>query len=138
MMATILVKHSERMVVKSQDQVVIARNAVKKVAASLGFALTVQTKLMTATSELARNMVVYAGGGEVMVQELSDGQRNGLRVTFEDHGPGISDISQAMVDGFTTGNGLGLGLSGSKRLVQDFDITSTVGEGTRIIITQWK
>jgi serine/threonine-protein kinase RsbT len=138
MMMAIIVKRSEKIAVTSQEQVVLARNSVKRSAAGLGFALTDQTKLMTAASELARNMVVYAGGGEMLLQELSDGIRNGLRLIFEDHGPGISDIAQAMVDGYTTGNGLGLGLSGAKRLVQNFEITSTVGEGTRITITQWK
>ena len=137
MMATV-VRSSETMPVGSQEQVVLARNLVKKLAASLGFALTDQTKLMTAASELARNMVVYAGGGEMLLQELNDGLRKGVRLTFEDHGPGIKDIAQAMVDGYTTGGGLGLGLSGAKRLVQEFDIASTVGEGTRIIVTQWK
>lgn len=136
-MATV-VRRSEKVLVATQEQVVLARNIVKKVAASLGFALTDQTKLMTAASELARNMVVYAGGGEMLLQELNDGFRNGIRLTFEDHGPGIQDVAQAMVDGYTTGGGLGLGLSGAKRLVQEFNIASIVGEGTRVIVTQWK
>ncbi|MBX3085256.1 MAG: anti-sigma regulatory factor [Anaerolineae bacterium] len=136
-MATV-VRRSEKVLVTTQEQVVLARNIVKKVAASLGFALTDQTKLMTAASELARNMVVYAGGGEMLLQELNDGFRNGIRLTFEDHGPGIQDVAQAMVDGYTTGGGLGLGLSGAKRLVQEFNIASIVGEGTRVIVTQWK
>jgi serine/threonine-protein kinase RsbT len=94
--------------------------------------------MVTAASELARNTVDYGGGGTVRLELLSEGPRRGLRVAFEDRGPGIPDIQQAMTDHFTTGNGLGLGLGGARRLVNEFDISSRVGEGTRVVITRWK
>jgi serine/threonine-protein kinase RsbT len=94
--------------------------------------------MVTAASELARNTVDYGGGGTVCLELLTEGIRRGVRVTFQDHGPGIPDIDKAMQDHYTTGNGLGLGLGGAKRLVNEFDITSRVGEGTRVVITRWK
>ena len=128
----------EVMPITASEHVSLARQLVKKWAAEVGFSLVDQTKLVTATSELGRNMVVYAGGGMMEVAKIDDGVRRGLRITFEDHGPGIPDIEQAMKDGYTTGTGLGLGLSGSKRLVDDFEIVSRVGEGTRVVVTRWK
>jgi serine/threonine-protein kinase RsbT len=97
-----------------------------------------QTKLVTAASEIARNTTKYGGGGNVLIEVLSDGLRTGLRLTFEDRGPGIVDLNLAMKDGFTTGHGMGLGLGGAKRLVNDFEIQSTVGLGTRVVLTRWK
>lgn len=104
----------------------------------LGFSLVDQTKVVTAASELGRNVLDYAGQGEVQVEVVADAGRTGLRLVFEDHGPGIADLAQAMTDGFSTGGGLGLGLSGSKRLVNEFDIRSAPGQGTRVSITRWK
>lgn len=103
-----------------------------------GFTLVDQTKMVTAASELARNTVDYGGGGTARLELISEGVRRGLRVAFEDQGPGIPDIEKAMTDHFTTGNGLGLGLGGARRLVNEFDISSRVGEGTRVVITRWK
>ncbi|SRR5258706_3144589 len=128
----------EVMTVSSSEHVSLARQLVKRWAVELGFSLVEQTKLVTATSELARNIVLYAGEGTVRVEVVDDGLRRGLRITFEDHGPGIPDIEEALRNGFTTGTGLGLGLSGSRRLVNDFEIVSKVGEGTRITVTRWK
>ncbi len=102
------------------------------------FSLVEQTKMVTATSELGRNVVVHGGGGTARLELLSEGGRLGIRVTFQDQGPGIASIEQASRDGFTTGDGLGLGLGGSKRLVDDFEIASEVGKGTRVTITKWK
>jgi serine/threonine-protein kinase RsbT len=102
------------------------------------FSLVEQTKMVTATSELGRNVVVHGGGGTARLELLADGSRTGIRVTFQDRGPGIANIEQAMKDGFTTGDGLGLGLGGSKRMVDDFEIGSEPGKGTRVTITKWK
>jgi serine/threonine-protein kinase RsbT len=104
----------------------------------LGFNLLDQTKLVTVTSELARNAVIYGGGGVIRLEPVSNGSRQGLCLTFEDQGPGIPDIELAMKDGYTTGNGLGLGLGGAKRLVNEFQIDSHPGEGTRISVVKWK
>jgi serine/threonine-protein kinase RsbT len=103
----------------------------------MGFSLVDQTKVVTAASELARNTIIYGGGGSMLMETLN-GPRTGLRLTFEDKGPGIADISMALRDGFTTGSGLGLGLGGAKRLVSEFDIVSQPGEGTKVTITRWK
>ncbi len=124
--------------VHSSTDIVLIRQAVRKWTAELGFSLVDQTKMITAASELARNALEYGGGGEVRFEQLEKSGRRGLRLTFEDHGPGIPDIEQALTDGFTTGQGMGLGLSGSRRLVNEFEIASTVGEGTRVTITRWK
>src|SRR5947209_13728228 len=129
-----LLKH-ETFEVRSSADIVGVRQAARNWAVELGFGLVDQTKLVTAASELARNTVDYGGGGTVRLEALNDGPRRGLRLIFEDHGPGIPDIELALKDGYTTGSGLGLGLSGSKRLVNDFEITSRVGEGTRVAIT---
>ena len=129
---------SEALPIVSQSDVVIVRQAVRTLASEAGFSLVDQTKMVTAASELARNTLEYGGGGNVILKLLEEGNRKGLRLIFEDQGPGIPDIQLAMKDGYTTGNGLGLGLSGSKRLVSEFDIQSKVGEGTRIVIARWK
>ena len=129
---------SESLEVRSASDVVTVRQVVRTWAIDTGFSLVDQTKIVTAASELARNMNDDAGGGAVCLEMINDGARRGLRVAFEDKGPGIPDIQQALTDHFTTGNGLGLGLGGAKRLVNEFDIRSRVGEGTRVVITRWK
>jgi len=128
---------TETVQVLSEPDVVAVRRRVRDASARLGFSLVDQTKVVTAASELARNTVIYGGGG-TMQMEMLNGPRNGLRLTFEDKGPGIADIDLALRDGFTTGSGLGLGLGGAKRLVSDFEISSRPGEGTRVTITRWK
>ena len=123
---------------QTSEHVVSVRQAVRQRAVELGFSLVDQTKIITAASELGRNAIQHGGGGQAMVEVITDGLRRGLRLTFEDKGPGIADISVAMRDGFSTGSGLGLGLSGAKRLSNEFAITSSPGEGTRVVITRWK
>ena len=129
---------SDRRAIQSSQDVVGIRQAVRQRAVELGFNLIDQTKIVTAASELARNTVEYGGGGTVKLEALHDGARKGLRLTFEDEGPGIVDIALALTDGYTTGGGMGLGLSGSKRLVNEFDLWSEPGRGTRVTITRWK
>lgn len=121
----------------AEADVVHVRQVVRARAAELRFSLVDQTKLVTAASELARNALIYGGGGRAEIQVLTAGTKRGLRVVFVDEGPGIPNIAEAMRDGFTTGNGLGLGLGGAKRLVNEFDIESAAGRGTRIAITRW-
>lgn len=128
---------AENLPVKTEPDVVAVRRRVREVSTQLGFSLVDQTKLVTAASELARNTIIYGGGGTMYVEALN-GPRRGLRLTFEDKGPGIPDIDLALRDGFTTGSGLGLGLGGAKRLVSDFEISSRAGEGTKVTITRWK
>jgi serine/threonine-protein kinase RsbT len=128
---------SESVPVKSEPDVVTVRRRIRELAANLGFTLVDQTKLVTAASELARNTIIYGRGGTMLVETLN-GPRTGLRLTFEDRGPGIPNVDLALRDGFTTGNGLGLGLGGTRRLVNEFELQSRVGEGTRITITRWK
>jgi serine/threonine-protein kinase RsbT len=123
---------------RTDQDVVASRQLVRRAAQDLGFSLVDQTKLVTAVSELARNTVKYGGGGEMTLEPLREAARVGLRVTFEDWGPGIPDVEQAMTDGWTTGSGLGLGLGGAKRLVDDFAIDTRVGEGTRLVIARWR
>jgi len=130
--------YAERVMLATGDQVVAARQAVRRWAVELGFSLVDQTKLITAASELARNAVVHGGGGHATIEVVSQGTRRGLRLTFEDEGPGIANVEQAMKEGFTTGGGLGLGLPGAKRLSNEFSITSIPGQGTRVVITRWK
>ena len=132
-----LLKHNE-IACRTAADVVGVRQQARSWAGELGFSLVDQTKLVTAASELARNMVDYGGGGMVRIEAHNDDARRGLRLVFEDHGPGIPDLTLAMKDGYTTGNGLGLGLSGAKRLVNDFQIETKVGEGTKITITRWR
>jgi serine/threonine-protein kinase RsbT len=128
---------TETIPVESEPDVVSVRRRVREVTAKLGFSLVEQTKIVTAASELARNTVIHGGGGVLQIEALN-GPRTGLRLTFEDKGPGIPDIELALRDGFTTGSGLGLGLGGAKRLLSDFEVKSRVGEGTTIIGTRWK
>lgn len=132
------VQKHDTLPVRTANDIVSVRQAVRSWAVELGFSLVDQTKIITAASELARNTVDYGGGGTMRMEALLEGIRRGLRLTFEDQGPGIPDIALALKDGYTSGNGLGLGLSGSKRLVNEFEIFSQVGEGTRIVITKWK
>jgi serine/threonine-protein kinase RsbT len=132
------VTHSESIPVRSQEDVVMVRQRVRAVAAEEGFRLVDQTKLVTAASELARNTFIYGGGGASLIEIIENGGRKGLRVTFEDNGPGIADLDLAMKDGYTTGGGLGLGLSGAKRLSNEFEIRSRPGEGTRVSILRWR
>ncbi|MDB9512096.1 anti-sigma regulatory factor [Kamptonema animale CS-326] len=126
------------MSIKTAADVVLVRQAVRKLAVEQGLSLVDQTKIVTAASELARNTLDYGGGGQLQLETLQEGNRRGVRLTFEDKGPGIPDIDLALKDGFTTGGGLGMGLSGSKRLVNEFNIVSRVGEGTTITIAKWK
>ena len=132
------VLRSEMMQVRAEHDVVSVRHEVRKWAIGLGLSLVDQTKIVTAASELARNTLSYGGGGTARLETLQEGSRVGLRLTFEDTGPGIADLTLVLTDGYTTGGGLGLGLSGSKRLVNEFDIWSKPGEGTRVTITRWK
>ena len=129
---------SDQRAVQTAEDVVAIRQAVRQRAVELGFNLVDQTKIVTAASELARNTVQYGGGGTVTIEALEDLGRRGLRLTFADEGPGIADVALAMKDGFTTGGGLGLGLSGAKRLSNDFHIASKPGQGTRVTITRWR
>lgn len=129
---------TERFELRSGSDVVSIRQVVRTWAIEAGFTLVDQTKMVTAASELARNTIDYGGGGIAHVELINEGNRRGLRIAFEDQGPGIPDIQQALTDHFTTGNGLGLGLGGARRLVNEFDLTSRVGEGTRVVITRWK
>ena len=124
--------------IRIETDIVLVRQAVRTKVVALGFGLVDQTKTITAASELARNTLIYGGGGVARLEILQVGPRRGLRITFEDSGPGIADIELALKDGYTTGHGLGLGLSGARRLVNDFSIESRVGEGTRVTITKWK
>lgn len=128
---------SETLRLTSEMDVVLARQAVRAWALEQGFRLIDQTKIVTAASELARNTLIYGGGGSMGLTALRDGLKKGLRLVFEDHGPGIPDVQQALQDGFTTGSGLGMGLGGARRLVSDFDIQSRVGQGTRITVSKW-
>ena len=129
---------SETIAVRSSGEVVGVRHLVRRYAVELGFTLIEQTKIVTAASELARNMVDYGRGGTMTAESLDEGGRKGLRLIFEDQGPGIPDVSIALRDGYTTGSGMGLGLGGAKRLSNEFDIRTAPGEGTRVTITRWK
>jgi serine/threonine-protein kinase RsbT len=124
--------------ISSSTDVVLIRQKVRTWAVELGFSLVDQTKMITAASELARNSLDYGGGGTVRFETVENGVKRGLRLTFEDQGPGIPDIDLALTDGYTTGKGMGLGLGGAKRLVNTFEIASRPGEGTRVTITRWK
>src|SRR5579859_208375 len=129
---------AETLPIQSSSDVVLARQKVRQWAAEMKFNLVDQTKLVTAASELARNTLDHGRGGHMTIEMLENLGRSGLRLVFEDHGPGIPDIHAALRDGFTTGSGMGLGLGGSKRLVNDFEIQSTVGQGTRVAVIRWK
>lgn len=128
---------TESLPIRSEQDIVFARQAVRRLTQELGFGLVDQTKLVTATSELARNALVY-GLGTMVCELLAEGARNGLRLQFIDQGPGIADLAQAMSDGWTSGQGLGLGLSGAKRLVGEFSIESVPGQGTTVTIARWR
>jgi serine/threonine-protein kinase RsbT len=123
--------------IRSDEDVVRVRQLVRTVAVAAKLSLVDQTKLVTAASELARNTLIYGGGGTADVASVDDGRRRGVRIVFTDSGPGIPDLDLALTDGYTTGGGLGLGLSGARRLVDDFDIVTAVGEGTQITVTKW-
>jgi serine/threonine-protein kinase RsbT len=123
---------------RSEHDIVLSRQAVRKITQELGFSLVDQTKMVTAASELARNAVIYGGGGTLKWTIVSQGAKRGLRLAFEDEGPGIADIDLAMTDGWSSGSGLGLGLTGTRRLVNEFEIQSASGKGTRVVITRWK
>ncbi len=129
---------SEQLPLQSSNDVVLARQRVRQFAIELRFSLVDQTKLVTAASELARNALDHGQGGQMKIEVVNGMSRMGLKLTFEDNGPGIPDIEAAMKDGFTTGNGMGLGLGGSKRLVNEFAIESEAGKGTRITVVRWK
>ncbi|MBK5957962.1 anti-sigma regulatory factor [Rhodoplanes elegans] len=128
----------DRMEVRSSDDVVRVRQQVRARALDVGLSLVDQTKIVTAASELARNMLDYGGGGVAEIEVVADGIRRGLRLVFEDKGPGIADIPLALKDGYTSGGGLGLGLGGAKRLCNEFSIDSKPGEGTRVVCARWK
>ncbi|WP_372012296.1 anti-sigma regulatory factor [Pseudoxanthomonas sp. 10H] len=128
---------SGQLPVRTEQDVVLARQAARQAAVACGLRLVDQTKLITAASELARNAVVYGGGGHMNWETVQQGVRKGVRLEFVDQGPGIPDIDQALTDGWTSGNGMGLGLSGSRRLVDAFELDSAPGRGTRVAITKW-
>lgn len=123
---------------RDERDITLCRQAVRLLVQHLRFSLVDQTKLVTAASELSRNTVAYGGGGEMLWERLTEGTRLGLRLHFRDRGPGIADVEQAMLDGWTSGGGMGLGLPGSKRLVNEFHIESAIGAGTRVSIARWK
>ena len=126
------------MALRSEQDIVMSRQTVRKLTQELKFSLVDQTKMITAASELSRNTVVYGGGGEMRWETVTNGVRQGLRLHFEDKGPGIPDMELALTDGWTSGKGMGVGLSGSRRLVNEFEIRSEVGVGTCVSITRWK
>jgi serine/threonine-protein kinase RsbT len=128
---------TERLEVTTDQDVVRVRQLVRTVAVAVKLSLVDQTKVVTAASELARNTLVYGGGGNVQVDRVENGRRSGVQIVFTDQGPGIADLDLALTDGYTTGGGLGLGLSGARRLVDEFDIDTEVGKGTSITVTKW-
>lgn len=136
MMITTLSK--QEVAVQKEQDVVPFRNLVKEYAVKAGMSILNQTKLITAASELVRNMLKYGGGGVVLIESVNNGRDNGVRLSFIDKGPGIADIAQAMKDGFSTGKSLGLGLPGTRRIVNEFDISSVVGQGTTVSVIKWK
>ena len=135
-MATITARGEQPL--RNEHDIVLFRQTVRHLAKEAGFSLVDQTKFVTAASELARNALIYGGGGELKWESLLDGIRRGVRLSFEDHGPGIPDLEKALTDGWSSGTGLGLGLTGARRLVNEFELHSTVGVGTRVIVTRWK
>jgi len=132
-----VLKRDEQALRNSND-IVLARHKVRQWATELRFSLVDQTKLVTAASELARNALEHGHGGAMTLESLTNGAKTGLRLVFEDQGPGIANIEQALTDGYTSGSGLGLGLGGSKRLVNDFSIESEVGKGTKVTVVRWR
>jgi serine/threonine-protein kinase RsbT len=133
-----VVLNKEAMTIVREVDVIPFRNRLKEYGVKIGMSLVNQTKLMTAASELARNMLKYAGGGSVIIEVINNGKQNGVRLIFIDEGPGIKDIALAMRDGYSSGRSLGLGLPGTKRLVSEFKIESQIGKGTKVTITKWK
>jgi serine/threonine-protein kinase RsbT len=133
-----IVRKREVIHLRSDAEIVRARQAVRAMCTECGFSLVDQTKMVTASSELARNTLVHGRGGTVTLELLEDDSRRGVRLLFEDRGPGIPDIARALQDGYTTGNGMGLGLPGSRRLVNEFELTSELGVGTRVIVVRWR
>ncbi len=131
-------RRREVLQLRSDADVVRARQAVRTTCVELSFSLVDLTKMVTAASELARNTLIHGRGGTVTIESLEDGSRRGVRMTFEDDGPGIPDVARALQDGFTTGAGMGLGLGGSRRLVNEFDIQSNIGTGTRVTAIRWR
>jgi serine/threonine-protein kinase RsbT len=129
---------ADTMAIASAEDIVVVRQAVRKQSVTLGFGLVDQTKFVTAASELARNTLDYGGGGTVRIELVENERRTGVRLTFEDQGPGIPDIDLALTDGYTSGSGMGLGLSGARRLSHEFELWSEVGRGTRVSILRWK
>jgi serine/threonine-protein kinase RsbT len=132
------VNRSEVMPIRSDQDVVLVRQRARQWANNLSFSLTEQTRIVTAASELARNTLVHGGGGTVQMEAVNNGYREGLRLTFEDKGPGIPDVELALTDGYTTGGGMGLGLGGARRLSSEFEIVSRPGAGTRVAMCRWK
>jgi serine/threonine-protein kinase RsbT len=135
-MATITARGEQPL--RNEHDIVFGRQTVRRLAQEAGFSLVDQTKFVTAASELARNAVNYGGGGEMRWETVQDGIKRGVRLVFEDHGPGIPDLALALTDGWSSGSGLGLGLTGARRLVNEFELESTVDVGTRVTITRWK
>src|ERR1700761_5628021 len=133
-----VVSHRVVLPIRSPEDIVRVRQATRENALAQGFSLVDQTKLVTAASELARNTLDYGKGGEVEITRLVDGPRKGLRLTFSDQGPGIEDLEKALTDGYSTGGGLGLGLSGARRLSNEFNVDSAPGKGTRVVIARWR
>lgn len=133
-----LVIQTDTMPVNDEQQIVMARQTVRKLAQQIGLSLVDQTKIVTAASELARNTVVYGRGGEMTWAIVQNNGRTGVRLAFKDDGPGIANLDLAFKDGWTSGNGLGMGLSGSRRLVNEFDIQTTPGQGTCVTVLRWK
>ncbi|MDG4807247.1 ATP-binding protein [Micromonospora sp. WMMD1120] len=137
MTAGIDLGHPQAQAIRSDEDVVRVRQLVRAVAVAVKLSLVDQTKVVTAASELARNTLVYGGGGSVEVTVVDNGRRKGVQIVFADSGPGIPDLDLALTDGYTTGGGLGLGLSGARRLVDDFQIETSAETGTRITVTKW-
>jgi len=134
----VVVLHREELPLRSAEDVVHARHSTREFAMEMGFSPVEQTKIVTAASELARNMIVHGEGGSLRIEALNDGARRGLRLVFEDKGPGSPDVDLALRDGYTTGTGLGLGLGGARRLMSEFSIVSRPGEGTTVTTVRWK
>jgi serine/threonine-protein kinase RsbT len=132
------IRQQREVQIRSDNDIVVSRRTVREVAQSLGFGITDVTRIVTATSELARNIVLYAGSGVMRWSELGISGRVGVELTLEDNGPGIANIEQVMQEGYTTSGGLGLGLPGSKRLMDEFEIASEIGKGTRITVRKWR
>ncbi|SDE98657.1 serine/threonine-protein kinase RsbT [Terriglobus roseus] len=128
---------SDSLPVRTSEDIVIVRTSVRKLATELRFGIVDQTKIVTAASEIARNTLDYGRGGDLQMQSLVNGTKKGLRLIFADQGPGIRDLDQALTDGFTSGNGMGLGLGGTRRLMDEFEIASKLNEGTTVTITKW-